>query len=99
MWSFHFILDICVTLEGKRHAAQERFILLQVLHHLTSLNHPMEPDLLEKLSEIESEMVNFNHEDDISTKFQWSLYENIFRAEKSINVPFTRALYDLPPEK
>ena len=59
----------------------------------------MEPDLLEKLSEIEREMVNFNHEDDISTKFQWSLYENIFRGEKSINAPFTRALYDLPPGK
>ena len=59
----------------------------------------MQPELLEKLSEIENEMVKFNHEDSISTNFQWSLYENIFRAEKSINVPIMRILYNLPPEK
>ena len=59
-----------------------RFILLHVLQHLVKMNHPTEPNLLDKLAQVEKELLSFNHEDDVSTRFQWSLYEHIFREDE-----------------
>ena len=90
----------CITSEGKHHAARQRFRLLHVLQYLTTMNHPIEHDILDKLSQIENEMSYFNRGDDVATKIKWSVYEPILRTNYSgnFNVPIMRVLYDLSSE-
>ena len=87
-------------MEGRHRAARRRFILLHVLQHLTTMNHPSEPAILDKLSQIEKEMFYFNRGDDVATKIKWFVYEPILRTNYSgnFNVPIMRVLYDLSSE-
>ena len=64
------------------------------------MNHPTEPDILDKLSQIEKEMSYFNRGDDVATKIKWSVYEPILRTNYSanFNVSIMRVLYDLSSE-
>ena len=94
-YAYFNFADICLSPEGKRHASEQRFTLLHVLQHLVKMNHPAELNILDKLSQIEQELLNFNHEDDISTRYQWSLYNHIFREDEDVKVPMMKLLYEL----